>query len=294
MRNLLKFQWLILWCWLGLAACQSPAHTFESSAAEASTKIVSLKGPFTETLFALGLGDRVVGVDVTSTYPEAAAKLPKAGRSRQVSAEGVLSLGADWVVADRELLSPEVQAQLEAGGLHCLILEQAYSPAGTRAMILELAAQFGADTSVTQSLLQGLDRDIAQIQPLSQAPRVLFVYARGAGNLMIGGQNTAADAMITLSGAQNAVSGIEGFRPLTAESLVQANPDAILLFDSGLESLEGPDGLLALPGMALTRAGKERNFIAMEGNYLLGFGPRLGQAALELNRTWQTLQSPQP
>lgn len=283
----------MLWCWLGLAGCQSPTNQHVSAGGDAAVRIVSLKGPFTETLFALGLGGQVVGVDITSTYPEEAAQLPKAGRSRQVSAEGVLSLGADWVVADRELLSAEVQTQLESAGLHCLLLEQVFSPAGTKDMIQQLATQFHANRAATDSLLHTIDNDIAQLRPLLQTPKVLFVYARGAGNLMVGGQNTAADAMITLSGGQNAIQGIEGFRPLTAESLVEANPDAILLFDTGLESLEGPEGLMALPGMSLTRAGKERRFVAMDGNYLLGFGPRLGKAALELNQRWQALFQPQ-
>lgn len=89
--------------------------------------------------------------------------------------------------------------------------------------------------------------------------------------------------MIELAGAENAVSGFSDFKPLTAEALVAANPDVILLFDSGLESLSGATGMMGVPGVAETQAGKNQAFISMDGQLLSGFGPRVGEAARLLN-----------
>ncbi|HTN17434.1 MAG TPA: ABC transporter substrate-binding protein, partial [Chitinophagaceae bacterium] len=91
-------------------------------------------------------------------------------------------------------------------------------------------------------------------------------------------------AMIKLAGGENAVSGFEDFKPLTPEALLNANPDVILMFTSGLESLGGMDGLLKVPGIAMTNAGKKKQVIEMDGQYLTGFGPRLGKAIAELSK----------
>jgi iron complex transport system substrate-binding protein len=90
--------------------------------------------------------------------------------------------------------------------------------------------------------------------------------------------------MIQLAGAQNAVNEFAGFKQLSSESLVAANPDVILLFDSGLQSLGGADDLLKVPGVAETNAGRNKKFIAMDGQFLSGFGLRLPQAVGELNK----------
>lgn len=100
--------------------------------------------------------------------------------------------------------------------------------------------------------------------------------------MMVSGTGTSVDKVIQLTGAQNAVTGFTDFRPLTAESLVAANPDIILLFDSGLKSLGGIDGLLKVPGVAQTAAGRNKKVIAMDGELLSGFGLRLPQAIREL------------
>ena len=111
---------------------------------------------------------------------------------------------------------------------------------------------------------------------------MLFVYARGPSTLLVGGGGTAADAMIRLAGGTNAASGFDGYKPLTAEAAVAAAPQVILVTTSGLESVGGTDGLLDLPGLALTPAGKARRVVAMDDLYLLGFGPRVAGAMAAL------------
>ncbi len=75
---------------------------------------------------------------------------------------------------------------------------------------------------------------------------------------------------------------MNGLKPLSPEALVTARPDALLLLTAGLESVGGVDGLLALPGVAQTPAGRTRRVLAYDDQYLLGMGPRVGQALMEL------------
>ncbi len=116
------------------------------------------------------------------------------------------------------------------------------------------------------------------------SPKVIFIYARGAGALNVAGDNTFASSLIQLAGAQQAVSGFDGFRTLTPEALAAANPDYLLFFTQGFEALGGEQGILNIPGVKETTAGKNRAFIHMDASLLNNFGPRLGDAVLELNK----------
>jgi iron complex transport system substrate-binding protein len=134
-------------------------------------------------------------------------------------------------------------------------------------------------------LIKKLDSDLAQVKKATgTVPKVLFIYARGTGTMMVSGRGTPIEKMIELAGGINATPDFENYKPLTAEALVTANPDVILLFDSGLESLGGTDGLLAVQGIAQTNAGKNSRVIVMDGHLLSGFSPRLGKALQELSQ----------
>ncbi|AHJ97345.1 heme/hemin ABC transporter substrate-binding protein [Hymenobacter swuensis] len=246
-------------------------------------RIVSLNGTISEIICALGRQPQLVGVDVTSTYPEALAKLPKVGHTRNISAEGVLALSPTLVVGTTESLKPEVAAQLRAAGVPVHLFRQDCSAAGTRQLIQDVAATFGASARVP-AVTARLDAELAKVQKPAAAPKVLFIYARGAGTLMVAGQGTSVEKIMQLAGARNAAVGFSDFKPLTAEALVAANPDVLLLFDSGLASLGGKTGLLQIPGVAQTTAGRTGRVVEMDGQLLTGFGPRLGQATAELAR----------
>lgn len=251
--------------------------------AAAPARIVSLSGTISEIVCDLGRQAELVGVDVTSTYPAALARLPRVGHTRSISAEGVLALRPTLVLGTTESIKPEVAAQLRSAGTQVHLFKQDYSVAGTKKLMQEVAAVLGAAAQVP-ALTRKLDADLTKVQRPAKAPKVLFVYARGTGTMMVAGQGTSVEKVIQLAGGQNAATGFNDFKPLTAEALVAANPDYLLLFDSGLESLGGKAGLLQVPGVAQTTAGRTGRILEMDGQLLTGFGPRLGQATAELAR----------
>lgn len=245
-------------------------------------RIVSLDGTVSEILCDLGLQAHLIGVDVTSTYPESLQKLPKVGHNRTISAEGVISLKPTLVLTSQNAgTKPEVIEQIKSAGIKVITFQQEYSVAGTRKLIQDVAntCQVG---SRAKPLVKKLDSDLAQLKKAPNTPKVLFIYARGTGTMMVSGRGTQVDKMIELAGGINATSSFENYKPLTAEALVTANPDVILLFDSGLESLGGVDGLAKVQGIAQTNAGKNGHIITMDGHLLTGFSPRLGKALQEL------------
>lgn len=247
-------------------------------------RIVSANGTLSEILVGLGLEKQIVGVDVTSTYPASLEKLPKIGHNRSIAAEGILTLNPDVIVyTDQSMLSPAVVKQLNSSGKKLVAFRHEYSREGAIKLIREVGAYFNANAQA-EKMVKALQADLAKIPAPANPKKLLFIYARGTGTLMVSGTGTSLDKMFALAGHKNAVSSFTDFKPLTAESLITANPDVLVLFSSGLESLEGMEGLLKIPGVANTNAGKNRRIVTMDGQFLTGFGPRLGKAAIELSQ----------
>ncbi len=251
-------------------------------------RIVSLSGATTEILVALGLQNQLVGTDITSNYPAAVEKLPKVGHNRNIGAEATLALQPTLIIGTKDtqgmsVLKPEVEEQFKAAGVKVVFFTQEYTIDGSKKLINAMANYFGKKAE-GQKLLTQIDQQLRAVVKLSQTPKVLFIYARGIGALSVAGNHTSVGEVIRLAGGKNAITDFENFKPLTTEALIQANPDYILLFESGLESVGDIDGLLKVPGIAQTNAGKKRKIIAMDGSLLTGFSPRVGQAVVELNQ----------
>jgi iron complex transport system substrate-binding protein len=191
------------------------------------------------------------------------------------------------VVGTEEAGPPEVIEQVRGAGVPVVIVADPPTLGAPAAKIRAVAAALGV-ADAGERLAGATEREIAAARALAaeapSRPRVLFLYVRGQGTQMVAGSGTSADAMIAAGGGINAAAevGIEGFQPLTAESLAAAQPDALLLLSAGLESIGGVDGLLQIPGVAETPAGRERRVLAYDDLYLLGMGPRTGAALRDL------------
>jgi iron complex transport system substrate-binding protein len=268
---------------LSLGACKNNAKQAEDALPD-STKIVSLNGSLSEVLAGLGLEKNIAGTDITSNYPAALKAKPKVGHNKNINAEGVMALQPDLIIGLKQEVSPALAAQFKAAGLKLLLADQDFSVEGTKKLIRLLADSLHA-TAKGDSLVKVLEADLSKVPVVAanaEKPKVLFIYARGTGTMMVGGTGTAIDKAIVLAGGQNAISEFADYKPLTAEALVKANPDIILLFDSGLQSLGGAAGLEKIQGIKETKAGKTHRIISMDGELLSSFGPRLGRAIQEL------------
>jgi len=258
----------------------------QKNAKQEALKLVSVNGTMSEIICALGLESSIVGVDITSTYPATLDKVAKVGHNRQVSSEGIVALSPTLVVGLENDLKPAVLEQLTASNIKTQLFKQELSVEGTKQLIRTAGTYFNQSVKAT-ALIAQLDKDIALVKKPAVKKKVLFIYARGTGTMMVSGTGTAVDKIIQLSGGQNAVTGFVDYKPLTSEALIAANPDVILLFDSGLESLGGIEGLLKVQGINQTNAGKNKKVISMDGQLLTGFGPRLGKAMAGLSSKLQ-------
>lgn len=239
------------------------------------TRIVSLANGVGETLIALGARDRIVGRDETSDIP-ALEDVPVVTRAHSLSAERVLALDPDLVLVDENVGPPEALDQLRATGVRIVEVPPAWTLEDIAPRTLAIAEAIGAsDVRVPRF----------NATPTSTGPRVAFLYLRGTSAIyLLGGQESGADALIAAAGGTDvgAEAGHPAFLPLTAEALVAADPDMILVMSKGLESVGGIDGLVELPGVAQTTAARNRAVIAVDDGVLLSFGPRTGALVEQL------------
>ena len=257
------------------------------------SRIVSLNGDLTEIIFELGLGENVVGVDVTTTYPAEAAALNDEGQTvgfaQQLAAEAVLRFDPTLVVGDQQVAPPEAIEQLREAGIPVVILETQTTLDGVQTKINQMAEILGVpeeEAELAERVLAEINaaRDLAESD--ASDPTVAFVYVRGPQVVFLFGAGMPTQAMIEGAGAIDAgvEAGVFGPAPLTPEALIAAAPAVIVLPEAGLAALGGIEAFLQLPGVAETPAAKNNAFLAYDEAYFFNLGPRAGQALDEFVR----------
>lgn len=272
---------------LAFAALLIAQPAFAESYPDAK-RILTIGGSVTEIAYALGQQDRLIGRDSTSSYPEEATELPDVGYIRALSPEGVLSVNPDLILAEEGAGPPETIAVLQEAGIPIALIP-AVSNADELVTKIEVVAETLGVADSAGPTVEALKADLEKLSGATddaQKKKVLFILSLQGGRIMAAGQGTEADAIIRLAGAENAVQGVDGYKPLSDEAITAAAPDAILMMNRGPASSnhDAPDAdLLAMPAISTTPAAEAKAIIRMDGLYLLGFGPRTGQAALELH-----------
>lgn len=249
------------------------------------TRIVSVGGAVTEILYALGADDRIVAVDTTSIYPpKAMTDKPNVGYMRQLSAEGVLGLNPQLVLAITGAGPKETIDVIDAAKVPLIMVPDSHSEAGMVEKIRMVAKVTGLETR-GECLAKSVESDLASLRDMrakvKAPPRVMFVMSLIDGRALVAGQKTAADDIIKLSGGENVAVGFDGYKIMSDEAIAAARPDHILAMERGRDSVQA-DAIFANPAFALTPAAKSKSFTAMDGLYLLGFGPRTAAAARDL------------
>jgi iron complex transport system substrate-binding protein len=247
----------------------------QDNSAGASARIVAVGGAITEVLYALGLQDKVVGVDTTSQWPPEALKEKKSvGYVRALSAEGVLSLRPTLVIAVEGAGPPDALDVPEAFTADAVV--------DKIAVIGKAAGAAERAQALAERVRAGFVALDAQRARLPARKRVLFVLSTQNGRTMVGGRNSTADGIIALAGGINAAAAVEGYKPMTDEAIINAAPDYILMMRHTAAHGSSADELFAAPAFSQTPAAKAKALIRMDGLYLLGFGPRTPDAARDL------------
>ncbi|WP_371832894.1 heme/hemin ABC transporter substrate-binding protein [Mesorhizobium koreense] len=251
-----------------------------------TARLVAIGGSITEIVYALGAGDRLVARDTTSTYPAVATKLPDIGYMRQLSPESVLSVDPTAVLAQEGSGPPEAMDVLKKAAVPLIVVPEKYSEDGILEKIRivgEALGRLDAAEKLARTVREEIDAAEKRLTKIKTQKRVLFILSAQGSKLLASGTGTAADGIIRLAGAQNAIEDFEGYKQLSDEAVIGARPDAILMMTGGAPGGLGDEEILSQPGIAATPAGASKTLIRMDGLYLLGFGPRTASAVRELS-----------
>jgi iron complex transport system substrate-binding protein len=247
---------------------------------------LDLYGSLAATVFGLGLGGNVVGRDTSTGFPEAADLPLVTQNGHELNGEAILALNPSVIITDSSIGPWDVVLQMRESGIPVVVLTPQRNLDNIDDLVLQVAAALGVPhegellNARIQADVSKTIGDIAALAPKDPAdrPRVMFFYVRGnAGIYYIFGEGSGADALIDSLGAVDVAAeiGWKGMRPMTAEALIDAAPDVLIMMTKGLESVGGVDGLLErIPAIAETPAGQHRRVIDMNDTEVMSFGPR--------------------
>lgn len=244
---------------------------------------LTLGAGVSESVAVLGYAKRIVAVDTTTRWPESLSDRPRVGYLRTLSAEGLLALRPSRVLASEAAGPPAALAALESAGVPVIRIPDARTWPEGRTRILAVGRAVDGEAEA-RSLVEGINEDLARLRAALKdqpRPKVVFVFAHGRGPV-VAGRGTTAAAMIELAGGTLALPRIEGYKPPSPELLAAAHPDVILTTPSVMARNGGKQGLLTQPAFAATPAAKNGRVISMDAAFLLGLGPRTGEAAWTL------------
>ncbi|HVT55929.1 MAG TPA: ABC transporter substrate-binding protein [Xanthobacteraceae bacterium] len=249
-----------------------------------TSRIVSIGGAVTEILYALGLGEKIIAVDSTSTFPDVAKEKANVGYMRTLSPEGVLKMSPSLVLAIEGSGPPDAIEILEHASVPFVLVPEAKNAEGVARKIRFTAEAAGVPAkgeALARAVIEDFSALSTSLANVNTRRKAIFILAMGSGAPIVGGSGTSADALFRLAAIDNALAGIKGFQPASAEAMTVAEPDAIVVMSDRNHNMS-PETLFAMPAFAQSPAAKTKTLVGLPGLYLLGFGPRTAHAAHDL------------
>lgn len=258
--------------------------TIDSTESPDVRRVVALANGAGEIISAMGFKSILIGRDIASTDADL-KEVPIVTSGHQVVAEKIIALTPDLVIVDKSSGPRSALDALRASGIKVVTTPEAWSLSELPAKVDAIATAIGAPAS-GMALNKKMKTSLAEFSSTPKKARVLFLYLRGGSSIyLIGGAGSGADSLITAIGAEDigASALTNPFSAMTSELVASLNPDVILVMTKGLQSVGGIEGLVQLPGIAQSEAGKNKRVIAVDDSLLLSFGPRTPDLLKKLN-----------
>jgi iron complex transport system substrate-binding protein len=276
--------------WLLLVFSIWPLESFSCSPAKDATRVAVAGGSITEIIYFLGEEKRLIAVDQTSNYPlDALKNLPSLGYVRNLSAEGILSLSPTLVLGEHDMGPIEVLSQLDSVDVEVIRTEETHDVAGILNKVSCVADVLGVREKADFLVAQRLESSVQQLVKIqnsakSRKPRVALVLSFSEGSPIVAGTNTSGHGVLEMSGLENVFSLIEGWKPVSFESMIEADPQFIVLTERSIGMAGGIDKVKENPAIKHTSAARQNRIFSLDGMSMLGFGPRTLDAALSLSK----------
>ena len=258
--------------------------SIDSTANFSVSRVVVLANGVAEIINALNAKSILVGRDISSTEKDF-KDIPIVTSGHQVLPEKVIELKPDLVIIDASTGPRAALDQIRTAGIKIVETPESWTLSDISKKVAAVASAIGAP--VQGDLLNQAFNDELKTSTVATKSRIAFLYLRGTSSVyLIGGPGSGSDSLIEAIGATDvgAQSLPNPYNTMTAESLATLNPDVIIVMTKGLQSVGGISGLLKLPGVAQTQAGKNQAVIDVDDSLLLSYGPRTPSLVTALAR----------
>ena len=253
--------------------------------AKNASRVVIAGGSITEIFYFLGEQDRIVALDVTSNFPPEAKSLPSIGYVRALSAEGLLSMNPSIILGEDDMGPPAVIKQIRETSYDLRIIPEIRTIDGIIEKIEGIASILDVSEKSDAIILKKLEPYIKKIvknrkKIVKKGVKVMLVLNMQSSSIIVAGANTSGSGFIDLIGGENIFNTFEGWKPVSAEAILELNPDYIIVpqrnVHKGIDVTKIADSEL----FKNTNAGKNKNFIFDDAMAITGFGPRTINSAL--------------
>ena len=254
----------------------------EYQSQQKSQRIVSLSPNLTEIIFALGLGDRVVGVSNNCDWPADAKQKPKMGTFWQPNTEAIIAAKPDLVVCESFLQHKEVAETLKRAGISVISLrvesiEQLYNA------ILSIGGGTGCPNTA-ETLAAKIKSDLEQIRAkTSSAKKVKVLWAVQTEPMRVVGIKTFVNEIIDLAGGQNVISPTgDQYPSVGTETILTCGAEVIIQSAMGTEDITKQQETAEKfwSRYANLPAVKDKKIYVIEADTVLRLGPRLPDGAM--------------
>ena len=254
--------------------------------AEDSSKIVIAGGSLTEIVYFLEEEKKLSGVDVTSNYPPETENLPSIGYVRALSTEGILSLKPSLILGEDDMGPPLVIDQLKLTGLDLRIVNEVPTANGILEKIECISSIINGQNGAKNSQIELVKDDIKKLEEISSINsangiKVMLILNMQGTSPIVAGSGTSGDGFIKMTGAENAATSFEGWKPINSESIISYDPDYIIITKRGMSSFPDIESLANTTALKFTQAAQNGNIISEDGMAMLGFGVRTISTALK-------------
>ena len=247
--------------------------------ADDPSRIVSIGSSITEIIYFLNSQDQIIAIDITSNFPEDAKKFPSVGYIRNLSAEGLLSTNPSIIISEDDIGPKNIINQIQDTKTELRIIPEEQTLNGIIQKIQCVGNIIGQQKEAEEKISSEINPVINKIKEIKKEKdlsniKIMMILSTEGNSTVVAGANTSGDSFIKMLGATNIFESINGWKAVTAETILLKNPDYIIIPEKDLHKQSNVNTISENMILKETNAGKNNGYIIKDGMAILGYGPR--------------------
>ena len=253
--------------------------------ADDPSRIVSIGSSITEIIYFLNSQDQIIAIDITSNFPEDAKKFPSVGYIRNLSAEGLLSTNPSIIISEDDIGPKNIIKQIQDTKTELRIIPEEQTLNGIIQKIQCVGNIIGQQEEAEKKISSEINPVINKIKEIKKEKdlsniKIMMILSTEGNSTVVAGSNTSGDSFIKMLGATNIFESINGWKAVTAETILLKNPDYIIIPEKDLHKQSNVNTISENMILKETNAGKNNGYIIKDGMAILGYGPRIAIPSL--------------